>query len=60
LSVCFAQHLHTTIKKRYLQIRIERARLVLRQTAMPVSDIALATGFSTPMHFSRTYRGSLG
>jgi transcriptional regulator GlxA family with amidase domain len=60
LERLFAQHLHTTVKKRYLQIRIERARLLLRQTTMPVSEIALATGFSTPMHFSRTYREQFG
>ncbi|WP_456635336.1 GlxA family transcriptional regulator [Bradyrhizobium sp. USDA 10063] len=60
LERLFAQHLRTTIKKRYLQIRIERARLLLRQTTMPVGEIALATGFSTPMHFSRIYRQQFG
>jgi transcriptional regulator GlxA family with amidase domain len=60
LERLFAQHLHTTLRKRYLQIRTERARLLLRQTTMPVGEIALATGFSSPMHFSRTYRGQFG
>jgi transcriptional regulator GlxA family with amidase domain len=60
LERLFSQHLHTTIKQRYLQLRLERAKLLLSQTTMAVSEIALATGFSTPMHFSRTYRQQFG
>ncbi len=57
LERLFAQHLRTTIKQ---QMRLERAGPLLRQTTMPLSEIALATGFSTPMHFSRSYRRQFG
>ena len=39
-----------------LTLRLERARALLRQTAMPVTEIALATGFGSATHFSTAYR----
>jgi transcriptional regulator GlxA family with amidase domain len=56
LERLFAQHLRNTIGRCYVQMRLRRARLLLRQTTMSVAEIALATGFSSPMHFSRSYR----
>ena len=43
-----------------LKARIEKARLLLRQPALSVLDIALTCGFQTPQHFSRTFRGLTG
>ncbi|MGY2843497.1 transcriptional regulator GlxA family with amidase domain [Bradyrhizobium sp. USDA 4509] len=60
LERLFSLHLRSTIKRRYIQLRLEHARLLLRQTTLPVSQIALATGFSTQMHFSRVYRRLYG
>jgi transcriptional regulator GlxA family with amidase domain len=60
LERLFARHLGTTIHRRYMQARLERAKVLLRQTAIPVSEIAVATGFSAPTHFSRSYRQHFG
>lgn len=60
LERLFAQHLGTTINRRYLRMRIEHARILLRQTTLPIGQIAIATGFSTSMHFARTYGRHFG
>ncbi|MBE1876325.1 helix-turn-helix domain-containing protein [Myceligenerans pegani] len=46
---------------RYLQRRrIERAMALLRDTATPVTDVAMTVGFSSLGTFSRTFRDVLG
>lgn len=60
LERLFAKYLRTTITRRYAQMRLERARLLLRQTSMPIGEIAAATGYGTPANFSRAYRGQFG
>ena len=60
LERLFAQHLRTTIHRRYTPIRLEHARVLLRQTTIPVAEIAFAAGFATPMHFSRMYKRHFG
>lgn len=40
----------------YLNVGLDRARILLRQTSQPVLSIAVATGFVTASHFSREYR----
>lgn len=51
---------HTYLKcpptRYYLQLRLKRARFLLRQTSLPVFDVALATGFVSASHFSKCYR----
>jgi AraC family carnitine catabolism transcriptional activator len=44
----------------YLDLRLERARQLLRQTDMRIMDIAVACGFSGQAHFSRAYRKRFG
>ena len=40
----------------YLQLRLQRARLLLRQTDMSVMEIAMACGYSSASCLSRSYR----
>jgi len=40
----------------YLDMRLERAHLLLLSSSQAVIDIAMACGFSSASHFSRTYR----
>jgi len=42
------------------QIRIDVAKHLLRETDMPVSDIAYKTGFSTVKYFSTTFKETVG
>lgn len=46
--------------KYYMRLRIERARSLLRQTKMPVVEIAVACGFVSASHFSKIYRSFEG
>lgn len=46
--------------KYYMRLRIERARSLLRQTTMPVVEIAVACGFVSASHFSKMYRSFEG
>jgi len=43
-----------------LRRRIERAREMLKQTDQPLSEIALAVGFSDHSHFARHFRRHVG
>ncbi len=40
----------------YLELRLERARQLLYQSDMPIVDVAIASGFASPSHFSKCYR----
>lgn len=60
LERLFASHLQTTLDKHYCDIRLERARTLLRQTAMPVAEVGLASGFQSPSHFSRLFKQRYG
>ena len=51
----FRIYLKTPPTRYYLQIRLKRARYLLRQTSLPVLDVAMATGFVSASHFSKCY-----
>lgn len=44
----------------YRDIRLDRARGLVTQTDMALSQVALASGFSSPVHFSRAYKDRFG
>ena len=44
----------------YRDLRLERARRLISQTPLPLSDVAEATGFAAMPHFSRAYRAAFG
>ncbi|KUM24388.1 AraC family transcriptional regulator [Mesorhizobium loti] len=52
----FRNQLSCSPARYYLKLRIERAKLLLTQTAMPVVDVAVACGFVSASHFSKCYR----
>lgn len=60
LERLFARELGTTIGAHALAVRLDRARLLLRQSGRPVLEVALACGFSSASHFSRAYRARFG
>jgi transcriptional regulator GlxA family with amidase domain len=65
LSVChFARMFKQTVgvsPHRYvLQCRIEWARELLADTDMPLSEIAIVTGFSDQSHYTRWFREIIG
>jgi len=44
----------------YRDIRLDRARGLVTQTDMRLAEVALASGFASPVHFSRAYRDRFG
>lgn len=56
LERLFRNHLGKTPTKYYLELRLQRARLLLRQTTMPILQVAVASGFQSASHFARCYR----
>jgi len=60
LQRLFHRHLHCTPSRYYLQIRLARARELLRQTGMGLVEISSLTGFVSTSHFSKTYKELYG
>jgi len=60
LERLFAKYLRTTPGKYYLDLRLQRARVLLVETTRSILDIAVACGFASASHFSRCYRGLYG
>lgn len=56
----FRRHLNCVPKRYYLEMRLRRARELLLQTAMPITDVATSCGFQSPPHFSKCYRRQFG
>lgn len=52
----FLRHLSMTPGRYYMRLRLERARELLRQTNMPILDVAIATGFTSHSYFAQSYR----
>ncbi len=56
LERLFRQHLGRSPTQYYLELRLERARALLIQTDLPVVEVAVACGFVSASHFSKSYR----
>lgn len=60
LERLFRKYLNTTPTRYYLNLRLVRARHLLKQTSMSILSIALACGFVSASHFSKCYREAYG
>jgi transcriptional regulator GlxA family with amidase domain len=60
LERLFHRHIGHGIHSHYRWLRLERARQLLRETTLPVLDVALATGFSSSSQFARAYTKAFG
>jgi len=60
LERLFAAHLGTTIARRYSDIRLDRARQLLKQSTLSVAEVAVACGFVSTSHFSKAYKTRFG
>jgi AraC family carnitine catabolism transcriptional activator len=56
LERLFQEHLGTSPVNFYLRLRLARARHLLRQSSLDVTEIALACGFGSASAFARAYR----
>src|SRR6476646_9954339 len=60
LERLFHRHIGHGVHFHYRWLRLERARQLLRETTLPVLDVALATGFASSSQFARAYRRAFG
>ncbi|WP_371743941.1 GlxA family transcriptional regulator [Mangrovicoccus sp. HB161399] len=60
LERLFGKFLNIAPKKYYMEMRLEKARHLLLQTELSVTEIGLACGFDSPGNFSRCYRTAFG
>ena len=50
----------TSVLHQYRMLRIAKAHQLLQQTPLPVTEVALSCGFTSPEYFCRLYRSMLG
>jgi transcriptional regulator GlxA family with amidase domain len=60
LERLFRKYRGCTPQQYYLRLRLQQARLLLAQTGLSVTHVALATGFASHSHFSKCYRECFG
>ena len=58
LERLFQKYLNCSPHRYYLQLRLGKARQLLKQTNMSIIEIAIACGFVSTPHFSKCYRNS--
>lgn len=56
----FQKHLRTSPARFYQELRLVRARQLLLQGNEPIADVALACGFVSAAHFSRSFSERFG
>ena len=60
LGRLFKQYVRKTPVLYFRDIRLDRARGLVTQTEMKLSEVAVASGFASQVHFSRAYRARFG
>lgn len=60
LERLFRKYLGTTPSRYYMDHRLRRARSLLRSTSLSIIDVAIACGFTSHSHFSKSYRERFG
>ncbi|KJY78342.1 GlxA family transcriptional regulator [Vibrio nigripulchritudo] len=56
LQRLFRANFNKTISRYYLELRLERARHLLRETRLSISDVGAACGFNSAPHFATSYK----
>ncbi len=59
-SVVFSQETHQTFKEYLTEIRIKKAKELLRMTALRSADIAFQVGYNDPHYFSSAFKKNTG
>lgn len=53
---CFKQTMQTTPYHYLINLRLEKAKILLEETTFPIGQIALQTGFSQQSYFGKCFR----
>lgn len=57
---CFKAELRVTPNVYYTRLRMEKARLLLRETDLKVREIAARLGYDDPFYFSNVFKKCVG
>jgi AraC family carnitine catabolism transcriptional activator len=60
LERLFSGHLGMPPSRFYLNLRLDRARELLQQTGMAITEVAIASGFGSSSYLARAYRTRFG
>jgi transcriptional regulator GlxA family with amidase domain len=60
LERLFRRHLGRTLTEHYVELRLQRARVLLSQSTLSVTETGFACGFASAQHFARRYRARFG
>lgn len=60
LERLFRKWMNTTPARYHRQLRLERSRMLVRQTGLPMLEVAVRCGFSSAAHFSQSYSSFFG
>lgn len=60
LERLFSRNLGHSMGAHYLEIRLDRARILIRQTGLSILEVGIACGFQNSSHFSRVYKARYG
>ncbi|MDF0729729.1 GlxA family transcriptional regulator [Pseudomonas entomophila] len=60
LERLFRMHLDDTPSNFYLDLRLDKARQLLSQTDMSITEVSVACGFDLPSYFARRYKRRFG
>jgi transcriptional regulator GlxA family with amidase domain len=56
LERLFQSNIHQTVGTTYKSLRLIKAMALLKETSLPLVDVALASGFASASHFSRAFK----
>jgi transcriptional regulator GlxA family with amidase domain len=56
LQRLFNEHIGEPMMQFYRRLRLEKANELLQQSTLPITEVAIAAGFSSLSHFSRAFR----
>jgi len=60
LGNLFREHLHTTVNHYISGLRLDKAKLLLGQGKLPISELAAQCGFSSSCYFARVFKEKNG
>jgi transcriptional regulator GlxA family with amidase domain len=56
----FKRHLATSPGQFFIRLRLEHAKNLIRHTALPLTEIAISSGFNSASYFANCYRHHYG
>ena len=59
-SAVFSQETHQTFKEHLTEVRINKAKELLRMTTLRSADIAYQVGYNDPHYFSSLFKKKIG